>query len=273
MNNDRHTKKQGVRTGGAERPETPPKKPSKKRLDALVVEKQLAESRGRAQALIMAGNILVDDTPVDKPGAFVRAGAVITSRAEDLKFVSRGGLKLEHALDVFSVDVAGAKCLDVGASTGGFTDCLLQRGAKSVCAVDVGYGQLAWKLRNDGRVHVIERKNIRYMTAEDLPAPFDIVTIDVSFISLKIVVPVVRTFLKPAGQILALVKPQFEVGKDQVGKGGVVRDSALHDAVTEGLASFFHEKCRLESMGITPSPISGPKGNREFIMLLGRAAG
>lgn len=273
MNNDRHTKKQSVRIKGAERPETPAKKPSKKRLDTLVVEKQLAESRGRAQALIMAGNILVDDAPVDKPGAFVRVDAVITSRAEDLKFVSRGGLKLEHALDVFGVDVADAKCLDVGASTGGFTDCLLQRGAKSVCAVDVGYGQLAWKLRNDRRVQVIERTNIRYMTPENLPAPFDIVTIDVSFISLKIVVPVVRMFLKPAGQILALVKPQFEVGKDQVGKGGVVRDSVLHDAVLQRLASFFHEKCRLTCVGITPSPISGPKGNREFIMLLGRAAG
>lgn len=223
--------------------------------------------------MIMAGNILVDDTPVDKPGAFVRSDAVITSRAEDLKFVSRGGVKLEHALDIFGLDVADAKCLDVGASTGGFTDCLLQRGAKSVCAVDVGYGQLAWKLRNDKRVHVIERTNIRYMTADALPSPFDIVTIDVSFISLTIVVPVVQRFSKPAGQILALVKPQFEAGKDQVGKGGVVRDSAVHDAVLQRLASFFHEKCRLENRGITPSPISGPKGNREFIMWLGRAAG
>lgn len=246
---------------------------TRKRLDTLVVERQIADSRARAQAMIMAGNILVNDTPVDKPGAFVSPDAVITSRADDLKFVSRGGLKLEHALDFFAVDVNGANCLDVGASTGGFTDCLLQRGAKSVCAVDVGYGQLAWKLRNDERVHVIERTNIRYMTADELPCPFDLVAIDVSFISLTIVVPVVRAFLGPEGRILALIKPQFEVGKDQVGKGGVVRDSRLHETVIRNLETFFTETCKLTSMGVTASPITGPKGNREFIIMLGRISG
>lgn len=251
----------------------PSKKASKKRLDTLVVERKLAESRGRAQALIMAGNILVNDVPVDKPGVFIHADAVITSRAEDLKYVSRGGLKLEHAIDFFEITVTDARCLDVGASTGGFTDCLLQYGAKSVCAVDVGYGQLAWPLRQNERVQVIERTNIRYMTADDLPCPFDLVTIDVSFISLRIVVPVIQAFLKDDGQILALIKPQFEVGKDQVGKGGVVRDAALHEDAIRELETFFASQCGLSCMGVTPSPISGPKGNREFVILLSRDSG
>ncbi len=246
----------------------PEKKNPKKRLDTLVVERQLAESRQRASALIMAGNILVNDTPVDKPGAFINPDAVITSRVEDLRYVSRGGLKLEHALDFFKIDVKNANCLDVGASTGGFTDCLLQNGAKAVCAIDVGYGQLAWKLRQDDRVKVIERSNIRYMTAEDLPGPFDLVTIDVSFISLKIVVPVVKAFLKPGGRILALIKPQFEVGKDQVGKGGVVRDTSLHEKIIRELEIFFSANAGLISAGVTPSPIKGPKGNTEFIILM-----
>lgn len=240
----------------------------KKRLDGLVVERGLAESRARAHSLIMAGSILVNNAPVDKPGAYISQNAVITSRADDLPYVSRGGLKLAHALDVFDIDVSGADCLDAGASTGGFTDCLLQRGAKSVVAVDVGYGQLAWKLRNDPRVQVIERTNIRYMTKADLPCPFDIVTIDVSFISLKIVVPVVKDFLLPRGRILALIKPQFEVGKGQVGKGGVVKDSALHEAVLLDLEAFFTDECQLTCLGVTPSPVEGPKGNREFVMLL-----
>ena len=245
----------------------------KKRLDGLVVERGLAESRARAHALIMAGSILVNDAPVDKPGEYISQDAVITSRAGDLPYVSRGGLKLAHALDVFHMDVSDAACLDVGASTGGFTDCLLQRGAKSVVAVDVGYGQLAWKLRNDPRVQVIERTNIRYMTKAELPCPFDIVTIDVSFISLKIVVPVIKDFLGPGGRVLALIKPQFEVGKGQVGKGGVVKDSALHDAVIHALEVFFTDECQLACLGVTPSPVEGPKGNREFIILLAKHSG
>ena len=240
----------------------------KKRLDTLVVERRLAESRQRANALIMAGHILVDNTPVDKPGAFIRPDAAITSRAADLRYVSRGGLKLEHAIEFFDIDVAGMKCLDVGASTGGFTDCLLQYGANSVCAVDVGYGQLAWRLRQDQRVGVIERTNIRYVKPGDLPCPFDLAAIDVSFISLKIVVPVTKTFLKDGGRILALVKPQFEVGKAQVGKGGIVKDPALHDAVIKQLEAYFTDECGLTCKGVTPSPITGPRGNREFLMLL-----
>lgn len=241
--------------------------PKKQRLDVLVVEKGLAQSRQRARALIMAGQIRVNDEPVDKPGTPVAPDAQITSRAGDLPYVSRGGLKLAHALTTFGLDVRGWHCLDVGASTGGFTDCLLQNGAASVCAVDVGYGQLAWPLRQDYRVTVIERTNIRYMSASDLPCPFDLVTIDVSFISLKIVVPVVRDFLKPGGIIVALIKPQFEAGRNQVGKGGVVRDAAVHESVIENLKHFF-EDSGLACGPVTPSPIQGPKGNTEFIIML-----
>ncbi len=245
-----------------------PEKRRKMRLDALVLERSLAESRRRAQALIMSGSILVDDIPVDKPGAQVSRDAVITSRADDLRYASRGGLKLEHALAHFRIDPNGAHCLDVGASTGGFTDCLLQHGAASVCAVDVGYGQLSWKLRQDERVRVIERTNIRHVKPGDLPGPFDLIVIDVSFISLEIVVPVAAGFLRPGGRIVALVKPQFEVGKGEVGKGGVVRDASLHEAVIERLEDFFTNRCGLFCRGTTPSPVTGPKGNKEFLMLL-----
>lgn len=240
----------------------------KKRLDLLVVERGLAGSRQRARALIMAGNILVDDIPMDKPGTAVPENARILSRAEELAYVSRGGLKLEHALVEFGIDVTGFDCLDVGASTGGFTDCLLQRGAKRVCAVDVGYGQLAWKLRQDPRVTVIERTNIRYIKAAQLPCPFDLITIDASFISLKLIVPAIQQFLKPAGRILALIKPQFEAGKNQVGKGGVVRDPELHQSIVDELTDFFTGPCGLDAGPVTPSPILGPKGNKEFIIQL-----
>jgi 23S rRNA (cytidine1920-2'-O)/16S rRNA (cytidine1409-2'-O)-methyltransferase len=181
--------------------------------------------------------------------------------------VSRGGLKLEGALNRFGLAVEGWVCMDVGASTGGFTDCLLQRGASRVYAVDVGYGQIAWRLRRDPRVTVIERTNIRYMPAERLPEPIDLITIDVSFISLKIVVPAVLRFLKPGGRILPLIKPQFEVGKGQVGKGGVVTDPQLHSRVIAELDLFFRGLGLACSEAI-PSPIEGPKGNREFFMLL-----
>lgn len=244
-----------------------PPGPGKKRLDVLVVEKGLAKSRERARSLIMAGHILVNDTPVDKPGTFVNAGAHIASRSPDLAYASRGGLKLAHALAHFQIDAAGRVCLDVGASTGGFTDCLLQHGAACIYAVDVGYGQLAWKLRQDPRVKVLERTNIRYVTQKDLPVSFDLAAIDVSFISLKLVVPVVRKFMKPGAPILALVKPQFEVGRHEVGKGGVVRDPALHQRVISDLADAFSSQ-GLIAGGVTASPVLGPRGNREFIQLL-----
>ncbi|MCF8024957.1 MAG: TlyA family RNA methyltransferase [Desulfobacteraceae bacterium] len=240
---------------------------NRKRLDVLVVEKGLAESRHKAQGLIMAAHILVDDHPVDKPGMFIDAEAHVTSRAPQTDYVSRGGQKLAHGLSHFKIDVSGFRCLDVGASTGGFTDCLLQRGAACVYAVDVGYGQLAWKLRQDSRVKVLERTNIRHVTGKDLPGDFDLAAIDVSFISLRIVVPVVKKFMKPGGFILALIKPQFEVGRAEVGKGGVVREPDLHRRVISDLSAFFAE-CGLKPVQATDSPILGPKGNREFIQLL-----
>jgi len=242
--------------------------PRKKRLDQLVVEQGLAGSRERARTLIMAGQVLVNDILLDKPGVMVAEDARITCRSEDIAYVSRGGLKLVHALQEFRIDPTGWDCLDVGASTGGFTDCLLQHGAESVCAVDVGYGQLAWKLRQDPRVRVIERKNIRYISETELPSPFDLITIDVSFISLRIVVPAIQQYLKPSGHIIALIKPQFEAGKDQVGKGGVVRDASIHDIVINRLTHFFESECGLSVGPVVPSPILGPKGNREFLVLL-----
>jgi len=245
--------------------------PRKKRLDLLVVERGLARSRETAQTLIMSGNILVNDQPMDKPGMQLAADVRIISRKPDMPYVSRGGLKLAHGITEIGLDVNGFMCLDVGASTGGFTDCLLQFGAAHVHAVDVGYGQLDWKLRQDERVTVVERTNIRYVTRAVLPEDFDLITIDVSFISLKIVIPAVEPFLKPEGHILALVKPQFEVGRDQVGKGGVVRDAGLHEQVITELGSCF-EAYSLVSEAVIPSPILGPKGNREFLMYLGRHA-
>jgi len=218
--------------------------------------------------MIMAGKVLVNNQPVDKAGFLVSATDSIVLKEKDIPYVSRGGLKLERALQSLELNPEGCLCLDVGASTGGFTDCLLQYGAFRVYAVDVGYGQLAWKLRQDSRVVVIERTNIRYMSAEVIPEPVDLVTIDVSFISLKIVVPAVTAFMGRDARILALIKPQFEVGKNQVGKGGVVRDAKVHKGVIENLSVFF--QARGLSWGrVLPSPILGPKGNREFFILLG----
>lgn len=238
----------------------------KKRIDLLLVDKGLTPSRQRARALIMAGKVCVDKQRVDKPGSLVDPGSEITLK-EDLPFVSRGGLKLQHAIDTLKLNIEGYVCLDVGASTGGFTDCLLQYGARHVFSVDVGYGQFAWQLRQDDRVTVIERTNIRNMPKDAIAGPVDLVAIDVSFISLKIVVPAALKFLKEKGVILALIKPQFEVGKGKVGKGGVVKDSAMHEAVISELKDFF------TGAGITcgtviPSPISGPKGNKEFILYM-----
>jgi 23S rRNA (cytidine1920-2'-O)/16S rRNA (cytidine1409-2'-O)-methyltransferase len=198
---------------------------------------------------------------------FVAPNDSIVLRGKDNPYVSRGGLKLEAAINALQLDVSGFICLDVGASTGGFTDCLLTRGAQQVYAVDVGYGQIAWKLRQDARVVVIERTNIRNMSVDALPHPVDLTTIDVSFISLKIVVPAVLKYLKSDARILALIKPQFEVGKDQVGKGGVVRDKTLHSRVIENLSGFF-ANIGLMCDSVFPSPLLGPKGNREFFILL-----
>ena len=239
----------------------------KKRLDRLLVERGVAPSRQRAQAMIMAGKVLVNNRLVDKAGFFVGQNDGIELKGKDIPYVSRGGLKLEGALQSLEVNPDGLVCLDVGASTGGFTDCLLQNGAARVYAVDVGYGQLAWKLRQDPRVEVIERTNIRHMQPESIAESVDLSTIDVSFISLKIVVPAVVAFMKNEARILALIKPQFEVGKDQVGKGGVVRDANLHTRVIQSLSAFFIELGFL-SEKVVPSPILGPKGNQEFFILL-----
>ncbi len=240
---------------------------AKQRLDILVVEKGMATSRQRARALIMAGKILVDSQRMEKPGAQISVDSRITLKGDDLAFVSRGGLKLEGALETLNLDVRDLICLDVGASTGGFTDCLLQHGARKVYAVDVGYGQLAWKLRQDRRVVVIERTNIRYMKPERMPELADLVTIDTSFISLKIVVPSVLKFIKPSGRILALIKPQFEAGKGRVGKGGVVKDADIHRQIISDLIDFFEQQ-GLACGPVVPSPVLGPKGNQEFIILL-----
>ena len=239
----------------------------KKRLDLALVEKGYAESRQRAQALIMAGKILVNDRPIDKPGVRISEVDHIILKGDDIPYVSRGGVKLEAALNAFQIDPKGLICLDVGASTGGFTDCLLQHGAKSVYAVDVGYGQLAWKLRTDSRVTVIERTNIRHMPAGSLPQAVDLVTIDVSFISLRIVVPSVVKFMRNEAKIIPLIKPQFEVGKEYVGKGGVVRDLQLHEAVIADLTAFFSQQ-KFQATSVIPSPIKGPKGNREYFVCL-----
>lgn len=242
--------------------------PEKKhRLDVILVEKRLVKSRQRARALIMAGRVLVNDRPVDKPGFLIATDDTLEFKGEDIAYVSRGGLKLEAALTSFKLEVTGAVCMDVGASTGGFTDCLLQHGAQRVYAVDVGYGQLAWKLRQDPRVVVVERTNIRHLPADAIPEQVDLVTIDVSFISLKIVVPAAVRFMKPAASILALIKPQFEVGRGQVGKGGVVRDPGLHRQVIADLSDFF-ATLKLKAGAVHPSPLLGPRGNREFFILL-----
>ena len=242
-------------------------KPTRRRLDVLLVERGLAPSRQRALGLILAGDVWVDGERRTKAGSLLPVNCTIKITGRDIPYVSRGGIKLQTALRVFNIDVTGLTCLDVGASTGGFTDCLLKHGARHVTAVDVGYGQFHWKLRSHPRVKVIERTNIRHLDADALPYPVDLACIDVSFISLKLVVPAVLKFMKGPGRIVCLVKPQFEVGKGLVGKGGVVRDPALHDAVIEDLTRAF-QGLDLRVRRITPSPILGPKGNREFLMYL-----
>ncbi len=236
----------------------------KKRLDLSLLDKKLAPTRQRAQALILAGRVLVNQEPMTKPGTRISEGDAVVIKGSDMPYVSRGGIKLAEALIRFQIDAAGLNCMDIGASTGGFTDCLLQNGASRVVAVDVGYGQLAWKLRQDPRVTLLERTNIRYLKIEKVPFPVDLAVIDVSFISLKIVVPVIRQFLKSDATVVTLIKPQFEVGRHHVGKRGVVKDSLLHEEVTRSLAQFF-ETAGFKVHGIVPSPITGPKGNKEFL--------
>jgi 23S rRNA (cytidine1920-2'-O)/16S rRNA (cytidine1409-2'-O)-methyltransferase len=237
------------------------------RLDRLLLDRGLAPSRERARALILAGQVLVNGAPVAKVGTLVPAEAAVTLKSPDQPYVSRGGLKLVAALDHFQIDVTGLAAMDVGASTGGFTDCLLQRGVARVYAVDVGYGQLAWRLRQDPRVIVSERTNIRHLPREAIPEEIDLVVVDVSFISLKLVLPQVILFLRSGGAIVALVKPQFEVGKGLVGKGGVVREPELQLQVVAEIKAFA-ETLGLEAVGVIPSPILGPKGNQEYLVYL-----
>jgi 23S rRNA (cytidine1920-2'-O)/16S rRNA (cytidine1409-2'-O)-methyltransferase len=239
---------------------------SKRRVDHLLVERGLAESRARAQALILAGRVFSGETRLDKPGQGVPAEIPLELRGHASPYVSRGGSKLAHALDHFGVDPAGMVALDLGASTGGFTDVLLQRGAARVYAVDVGHGQLDWRLRNDPKVIVLERTNARHLNREVIPEPVDLVVADVSFISLTLALPAALQLTRLGASLIALIKPQFEVGKGQVGKGGVVRDPALHERVCAGIARWLANEQRWEVLGRTESPILGPKGNREFLI-------
>ena len=236
----------------------------KKRLDVLLVERLYAETRSKAQAIIMSGNVYVNGQKADKAGTSFEETVEIEVRGAVCPYVSRGGLKLEKALRDFGVDVNGFVCSDSGASTGGFTDCLLQQGAKKVFAIDVGYGQLDWKIRSDERVVVMERTNIRYVTPEDLGEPLDLSVIDVSFIGLEIVLPTIKTLLKPTGQVLCLIKPQFEAGKENVGKKGVVRDPKVHQMVLDNFVSLV-DGLGFKILGLTFSPVKGPEGNIEFL--------
>ena len=237
---------------------------TKKRLDVLLVEQGYADSRTKAQAIIMSGNVYVDGQKADKPGMSFDETLPIEVRGATCPYVSRGGLKLEKALRDFGVDPTGYVCSDSGASTGGFTDCLLQQGASKVFAIDVGYGQLDWKIRSDPRVVVMERTNVRYVTPEQLGEPLDLSVVDVSFISLKIVLPVIKTFLKPTGQVLCLIKPQFEAGKEKVGKKGVVRDPLVHQEVLDNFVALA-KSLDFTILGLTFSPVKGPEGNIEFL--------
>ncbi|MDX9859460.1 MAG: TlyA family RNA methyltransferase [Rhodospirillales bacterium] len=238
----------------------------KTRLDQLLVERGLAESRSRAQALVMAGLVFSGGRRLDKPGLAVAADLAVELRGRDHPWVSRGGVKLAHALDNFAVDPTGWVCLDVGASTGGFTDVLLTRGAAKVYAVDVGQGQLAWKLRQDARVVVLEKTNARFLTVGQVPDPIDLVVCDASFIGLEVVLPAPLSLVKSGGRLITLVKPQFEVGRGNVGKGGVVRDPTLHDEVCARISAWLEGLPGWAVVGLAESPILGPEGNKEFLI-------
>lgn len=238
---------------------------NKERLDVLLVERGYFESRAKAQAVIMSGDVYVDGQKADKAGASFAREAEIEVRGSVCPYVSRGGLKLEKALRDFGVDPTGFVCSDSGASTGGFTDCLLQQGAKKVFAIDVGYGQLAWKIRNDPRVVTMERTNIRYVTPEQIGEPLDLSVVDVSFISLKLVLPAIKALLNnETGRVLCLIKPQFEAGKEKVGKKGVVRDPAVHEEVLTDFVELA-KSLAFTIRDVTYSPVKGPEGNIEFL--------
>ena len=237
------------------------------RLDQLIFDRGLTESRERAKTTIMSGLVFVNGQRVDKPGTAVDPEAAIEIHGEAIPFVSRGGFKLDKALKVFPVDPAGSICIDCGASTGGFTDVLLQHGAAKVYTVDVGYGQLAWKLRTDPRVVNLERTNLRYVTQEQIPEPLDLAVCDVSFISLRLILPAVRPLLRPGGDMICLIKPQFEAGREEVGKKGVVRDEKVHLQVVRGIMDFAAE-IGFSVLGLDYSPIKGPEGNIEYICYL-----
>ena len=244
----------------------------KTRLDQLLVDRGLAPSRERARALILAGDVSVDGQPAGKAGMAVSNDAQVVLRTPDHPWVGRGGLKLDHALDTFAIDPTGMMALDIGASTGGFTDVLLQRGAARVIALDVGHNQIAWKIRTDSRVHVLEGVNARYLTPDQLPADarqFNLVTIDVSFISLRHILPVVPPLLARGAHVIALVKPQFEAGRSDVGKGGIVRDERIHARVIDEVIEVARQ-AGLAARGLEPSPITGTEGNREFLLWLVR---
>lgn len=237
----------------------------KERLDILLVEKGICESREKAKTNIMAGLIFVDGQRVDKAGEKVKVDSDIVFKGEKLKYVSRGGLKLEKAMNTFGIDLTDKVCMDIGASTGGFTDCMLQNNAAKVFAVDVGYGQFAWKLRTDERVVCMEKTNIRYVTPEDIGIALDFASIDVSFISLRTIMPAVKALLGDKGEVVALIKPQFEAGRDKVGKKGVVRDKEVHLEVINTIINFLMEN-ELNVLGLSYSPIKGPEGNREYLV-------
>ena len=245
---------------------------AKMRADQLVVERGLADSRTKAQALIIAGSIFTGEQRIDKPGQMVGGDIPLELRGAGLPYVSRGGFKLAHGLEHFGFDPSGVIAIDIGASTGGFTDVLLQRGAARVYAVDVGRGQLDWRLRNDPRVVVLEKTNARHLTSEKIGVAIDLVVCDASFISLRTALPASLDMVKESGWVIALIKPQFEVGKGEVGKGGVIREEALHRRVCDEIEAWLSHDLGWSVQGITPSPILGPKGNREFLIAAQRSS-
>jgi len=240
---------------------------AKTRADVALVERGLVESRAKAQALIMAGKVFAGERRLAKPGESIAEDQGLEVRGQDHPWVSRGGLKLAHALEAFALDPAGLVCLDLGASTGGFTDVLLQSGAAKVYAVDVGHGQLAWKLRSDPRVVVLERTNARTLSAEQVPESCDLLVCDASFIGLEVLLPAPLTLMKEQATLAVLIKPQFEVGKERVGKGGVVRDPALHEEVCRRIESWVNARPGWSVAGLVESPITGPEGNKEFLLV------
>ena len=244
---------------------------AKERLDQILVERGLVESRARAQAMVMAGAVYSGERKLDKAGQKIDPATPLTVRSRDHPWVSRGGLKLVQGLDHFAIDPAGQICLDVGASTGGFTDVLLDRGAARVYAVDVGHGQLAWKLRQDARVSVLERTNARHLTHDQVPEPVNLIVCDASFIGLETLLPAPLSLAAPDAHLIALIKPQFEVGKGRVGKGGVVRDAALHEEVCTRIHTWLDGLPAWSVLGTTESPILGPEGNKEFIIAARRS--